>query len=565
LEFTTRGKPVSSFILVYNFVILFKKHIFGRYNTAMPSRPAGRPTTILAAALIAFFLAIGPVVIAFLSTPQAYVFGGFLFNPLDGNSYLAKMYSGWSGSWRYTFPYTAAETPGGYLFLFYLFLGHVARIFHLPLLGVYHLARAVGAGLMLWALWAFLRSSLPERRAAEAAFILAALGSGLGWLVVLAGEVSTDLWVAEAYPFLSAYATPHFSLGLALLLGLLRMLLLPEPERWWMRAGQAAAAAALLAVLSPFGVVIALVVGSAFWGWEAAAAWRQKASSLGTMMRSQRTAILTLGAAAAGSAPLLAYYAWLPGSDPVIAGWNAQNLTPTPPAWDLLLAFSPALLLAGTALARAVRSETPGTRLLAVWLVIGFVLLLLPLGLQRRFIMGLYVPAAGLAGFSLAHLAQRWPRGWKRLGALALALPLPTLLFLLLGAALAFSARNPLFFLTQDEYQALDWLRKQAPAGSAVAAPPDMGMYIPGYTGLRVVYGHPFETVNAEAEEAALEAFFFAGPQDEAEACLFLMERQVDYVLYTRLTRMQAYPPTMCLAPQPVFSNRIIDIHQVEH
>jgi hypothetical protein len=530
----------------------------------MPSRTAGRSTSVLAAALIAFFLAIGPVVIAFLSTPHEYVFGGFLFNPLDGNSYLAKMYSGWSGSWRYTFPYTAAETPGGYLFLFYLFLGHVARIVHLPLLGVYHLARAVGAGLMLWSLRAFLRSSLPERRAAEPAFILAALGSGLGWLAALAGEVTTDLWVPEAYPFLSAYATPHFSLGLALLLWLLRMLILPEPERLWMRAGQAAAAAALLAVLSPFGVVIALLVGGAFLAWEATADWRQNANSLGDVVRRQRAAIFLLAAAAAGSAPLLAYYAWLPGSDPVIAGWNAQNLTPTPPAWDLLLAFSPVLLLAGVGLVRAVGSEAPGTRLLAAWLVVGFVLLLLPLGLQRRFIMGLFVPAAGLAGLSLAYLAQRWPGGWKRLGALALALPLPTLLFLLLGAALAFGGRHPLFFLTQDEYQAMEWLRSHAPAGSVVAAPPDRGMYIPGYTGLRVVYGHPFETVNAEAEEAALEAFFSAGPQDESEACLFLMERQVDYVLYTRFTRMRAYPPAMCLIPQPVFSNGTIYIHQVE-
>ncbi|GAJ13644.1 unnamed protein product, partial [marine sediment metagenome] len=26
-----------------------------------------------------------------------YIFGGFLFNPIDGNSYLAKMRQGWEG------------------------------------------------------------------------------------------------------------------------------------------------------------------------------------------------------------------------------------------------------------------------------------------------------------------------------------------------------------------------------------------------------------------------------------------------------------------------------------
>ena len=45
------------------------------------------------------------------------------------------------------------------------------------------------------------------------------LGQDMGWLVSLAsGYISGDFWIAEAYPFLSMYANPHFPLGLALLL-----------------------------------------------------------------------------------------------------------------------------------------------------------------------------------------------------------------------------------------------------------------------------------------------------------------------------------------------------------
>jgi hypothetical protein len=42
-----------------------------------------------------------------------------------------------------------------------------------------------------------------------------------------------------------------------------------------------------------------------------------------------------------------------------------------------------------------------------------------------------------------------------------------------------------------------------------------------------VLYGHPFETVDAEGQEQALIAFFEAGGDDH-----FLSERGVDYVFY---------------------------------
>ena len=50
------------------------------------------------------------------------------------------------------------------------------------------------------------------------ALILALFGSGLGWISALFGGITSDFWVAEAYPFLSMYTNPHFPLGLGLLL-----------------------------------------------------------------------------------------------------------------------------------------------------------------------------------------------------------------------------------------------------------------------------------------------------------------------------------------------------------
>src|SRR3970282_2930738 len=88
------------------------------------------------------------------------------------------------------------------------------------------------------------------------------------------GEFTSDLWGAEAYPFLSAYANPHFPIGLALVVWLLT----PQTgDKGWLLAIMSF----ILALISPFGVVIVLVMlgTAAAWGvWDKLGAgkdWKQ--------------------------------------------------------------------------------------------------------------------------------------------------------------------------------------------------------------------------------------------------------------------------------------------------
>jgi len=53
-----------------------------------------------------------PYLVAARSGGEELVFGGFLLNPIDGNSYLAKMQQGYAGTWRFTLPYTAQKSAG---------------------------------------------------------------------------------------------------------------------------------------------------------------------------------------------------------------------------------------------------------------------------------------------------------------------------------------------------------------------------------------------------------------------------------------------------------------------
>ena len=52
-----------------------------------------------------------------------------------------------------------------------------------------------------------------------------------------------------------------------------------------------------------------------------------------------------------------------------------------------------------------------------------------------------------------------------------------------------------------EQVQAFEWMNENTPKDALVLAGPDTGLFLPAYTGRRVLYGHPFETVNASDQK----------------------------------------------------------------
>lgn len=445
-----------------------------------------------------------PYVIA-ASADTGYMFGGFLVNPIDGNSYLTKMYQGWQGAWRFQLAYTAEPGEGAYLFLFYLFLGHIARVTNLPLILVYHITRLLATLVMLYVLYRFLWSVLTSRKSRWLAFVLASFGSGLGWLVLPFGGFTSDFWVAEAYPFLSGYNNPHFPFSLTLLLILL--FIHPIPEKQVERLGiqsimsrwHIGVVTLILAVISPFGVVMAFAVLAGF------IFYRKILDKKDIWMSDTWIRIVWI---ALGGFPLLVYYVWVIYNDPILMGWNMQNLTPAPAIWDTLLSISPAIVLALPGAWFAIVRGTPGQKMLLVWAILGLCLMYIPFGLQRRFIMGLYVPLAGLAALGVEYMTRRRNRLAVYIVPALFFLAIPTNLIVVLVGYHGIQTRDPMLYLTKDEVDAFDWMAANTPGGSVILAAPQTGLFIPAHSGRRVVYGHPFETVNAEEMENAVIEYF---------------------------------------------------------
>ncbi len=509
-----------------------------------------------------------PYVYAAYTAGPDHVFAGFLFNPQDANSYLAKMYQGWRGEWLVKLPYTAVPGEGAYLFLFYLFLGHVARWLSLPLIWVFHLARLLAALALFMALEFLWRSLLPEDRRPGVLTPLVLFGSGVGWLVFLTGVLTSDFLVPEAYPFLSSFANPHFPLGLALTVWLLvvstdrRFISTPGQSFRMRTAIPRLLAAFLLSAIMPFGVVVLVVVLGGLFVWRLSEGFIQRRQG-GDKIAVDKPLLLALFLVSLGAAPLMIYDQAIVRLDPVFAGWNAQNLTPSPPVWDIFIAFSPALLAAallGSARLRGGRDlETPLLRPLLVWVVLGLVLLYVPFGLQRRFMFGLFVPIAGLAGVWLVVIETRRPAGLFARALLFLSLP--SNLILMMVVLFGVQSHDPLFYLTRDEHQALNWIEAHTAPQALVLSSPEMGMFIPARTGRRVLYGHPFETVNASQMADETERFYTS--LSEAPALDLLESYQVDYVFFGPRERALGALPNL---PQLklVFTAGEVTVYRVE-
>jgi hypothetical protein len=217
--------------------------------------------------------------------------------------------------------------------------------------------------------------------------------------------------------------------------------------------------------------------------------------------------------------------------------WFSQNQTPTPPVWDIALSMGLPGLIVAVSFVRWFFSRVPlrhrlGTvrsevLLPALWLALNLILLYAPFPLQRRLLLGMWIPLAALAAPKLESLLFR-PAFHLRYAIYA-AIPLcaANLVFL---SAIRINAlsHNPLIFLSPDTAAAVDWLNAGA-RGSVVLSSPENSTWLPGMAGVRVVYGHGMETPDAEQALRDVEAFLRATDADIQRR--ILRDHQVDLVL----------------------------------
>jgi hypothetical protein len=481
---------------------------------------------LLLASLAVLAVASLPTIFAAAQADADHVFTGFIYNNEDGNSYLGKMRLGAQGEWLFDIFYTAEPTSKVLAFSFHLLLGRLAAATGLSLLLTYHLARVVfGLGLLL-TIYVFLARFTPDVTARRVAWLLVAVGGGLGWLLMLLGLTHwlgahpLEFWVPEGFAFLVLLNLPHLAVAESLLYWALLWLLDAAGGAGPRRALLAGLAGLLMTLVVPF---YALILGAAVGAWLLALAVRQR------QIPWRQTGLALL--VGLPSVPLVAYTTWMWNTDPGLQAWTAQNIILSPHPLHYLLAYAPLLipaLVGGIVLARQRDDEL---LLPLAWLLIVPILLYIPFNLQRRLLGGIQAPLALLAGVGLVHWLK--PRTSRRRLALVGYVAVASLsTWLLVGGSLLTALQKaPPAYRPAAEVLAVDWLATHALPDSTVLSDYPAGNLIPARAAVRVFYGHTVETFDSGQKRKWVEDFFALDSDDSWRQTL-LADFGVDYVFY---------------------------------
>ncbi|OGO17073.1 MAG: hypothetical protein A2Z14_09235 [Chloroflexi bacterium RBG_16_48_8] len=460
----------------------------------------------VAVSTLVSLLTLVPYGLAAIQVKPDGVFGGFLVNPVDGFSYLAKMRQGYEGQWLFRLPYTVEPGEGTFIFIYFLFLGHLSRWMGIPSIYLYHLVRFLGSVFMYSTAFILVAKLLRTKILRWWAYGILLVGGGFGWIGLPFGLLASDLWIVESIPFLTAYANAHFPLAAALFLALVLIMLLKNRASY-LDMSAAILLSTLLAAIQPFSMVTLFVFLFLWLVWET---WIEAKEREGFLWKNaMRGKWLLYLAMMAGALPWFIYDYWVTVHHPQIAAWNAQNVTPSPPIFNYILGFGGIFILAIFGIVKGQFRTKREERLLLVWVIAQALLLYAPFDLQRRLSLGLYFALVILAIITLDKIKLN-PRKLHLVLPVLLILSIPSNLVVIGSGIAGVIKKDPFVVLDKNEMKAYQWLSSNADQDEIILAGPSAGNRIPAFANLRVFYGHPFETVNAEEQRIFVEEAFSA-------------------------------------------------------
>ncbi|MCX7841054.1 MAG: hypothetical protein N2559_16585, partial [Anaerolineae bacterium] len=171
-----------------------------------------------------------PYILGYVLVHPGMEYTGLLINVEDGG-YLSKIRQGIEGAWFYQIPFTTEEHAPAFIQIFYLALGHAARVLNLSATTMWHLVRVVADVILFIVLYGFIAMFLDSLQQRRVAYALAIFGAGYAfWRFPFDAPnvweaIPLELRVPEAHIFYSALTYPHFAFGIALVLMTFALLL----------------------------------------------------------------------------------------------------------------------------------------------------------------------------------------------------------------------------------------------------------------------------------------------------------------------------------------------------
>lgn len=508
--------------------------------------------------VLLLLLTLMPLALAAATTPAGHVFGGFVYEARDGDSYVGKTMQGLEGHWLYRDPYTSEKQPASFIQATYLFLGQLDRVLHLPVPLLLQLVRLGLSAALLASLYLLCAECFADTGRRRLAFLLVLLGGGLGFLGIAHANlfgyhyVTLDIGVSGSSGLDSLNLAPHILLAC---LGSTWLAIL------WLRNAREPATRRVVG-----GLVWALVISTAYP--QMAAMWAL-IGVLAWALRPRRATLAMAGGQILGAGPYVAYGFYLKATNPVFANWPPSgDVDVGDPLSYLVWAHLLMLPFVVAAIAAVVRqrrnrdggADVAGLELMAVWLGVSALLMYLPWlpTVLHRVFYGAYAPFGILTAAGLWTWAGRAHSiaGRRRL------LLYPTVAMCLVavetvgeGLSVPLQHRDDLaLYFPADEAMVLGRLRSLEPDGGRVVMNSYLsGLFVPGFSGQTTYLGFPFETLDLASKN--LKAVEFYRSRDAAAVKSRATALGIDYVLWGRYEQGLAGSDPGAIAGWPVVAS----------
>lgn len=519
-----------------------------------------------------------PYLYGYLSAPPDRRFMGILMNVPDTAQYLS-----WAreSSKAILIENKLTSEPGAavYFNLFWLVVGRLAGGLNLGFAEAAQVVRPVAGAAYVAAIYWIVGLFARDRWERWTATLVAVLGGGFGWLLVLyktltgAADVAfpLDLYVTEPNTFLSIMAFPLQATAGALLLGILGLAVLAFERNNFRLAAIAGLLGLLLGLQHGYDLVIVYgVVGLT--------------SVLLACRRPFSRRPLLLAAMVCGWAfPALAYLGLLTRFSPIWRGalsqyGNAGVYTPTPPHLLVLLGL-PLVLTVGGTVALAPRLTRGGVRqwleampprrlLLWVWLLLGGLLLYIPTDFQIKMLVGWQVPVSIVGTQTLLALTRRASAPSRqrvlRLACAGLVLAvIPTNAYLLAWRVADLSRFSAPYYLQIDEVAALDWLEVNARPTDVVFSSETTGAYVPSRTGTSAFLAHWAMTLDYFQKRRIVGQVFNAATPESTRMQLLATSQATYLIRGPSEKALGSFDPETSRGLVRVFSQSSVDVFRI--
>jgi len=492
---------------------------------------------VLVFAIIIMVITTLPYILGYARAGENWDFTGFIFGVEDGNSYIAKMLSGASGNWLFISPYTAYPQHGVIAFLPYILLGKLSSApgQHEQLVVLFHLFRIFAGILAITATYDFLAIFLAKVKSRRLGVLLACLGGGFGWFLVLIGQeellgsLPLEFYSPESFGFLAIFGLPHLLLARAFLLWGIRFYLIGDDlksevmmgdkSQWFRKFFSSGVKAGILfltvGLAQPLTVVIGWVLllthsGGLFF-WTLPKKNEFELEKINKFRSYLRRVLLAIGV----SSPIVIYTALTFSTDPFLIEWTAQNNILSPHPIQYLLAYGLLLPFAFGGAYFVLLDDPWRGWFPVVWVLLIPILAYAPYSLQRRLPEGVWVAIVVLAIKALEGPVRdvlngswnRMNRFYQRLAPVFVFLVFSSLFLFAGGLRAASTVQEPLF-RSSVEVDALNFLNSHTQSGEIVISAYESGNAIPSWAPVKVVVGHGPESVKLSKFIPIVDSFY---------------------------------------------------------